>query len=32
VVKDFIDELSFSPIKIKQGVYYEKANLRLKFG
>lgn len=29
---EFIDQLSFSPIKLKNGVYYEKANLRLKIG
>ncbi len=31
-VKEFIDELSFTPIKLKQGQYYPKNNLKLKFG
>lgn len=31
-VKEFVDEMSFSPIKIKYGVTYQKNNMKLKFG
>jgi hypothetical protein len=31
-VREFIDELSFAPVRFKYGVYYIKNNLKMKFG